>query len=119
MATMEVASASFQFCLLGSKVFIFRYFHYHFAFVELVVCFDERFTTFFICFCSIFAFPTHFVFTPVTFLLDYSWLWLTSWVSFVVVATGIATGGELKKKMSLKKDWESPPQLFLENYGKP
>jgi len=67
VATMEVASASFHFCLLGSKVFIFHYFYYHFAFVELVVWFDECFTTLFIWFCTIFAFPTHFVFdvTPI------------------------------------------------------
>jgi len=73
VATMEVASASFHFCLLGSKVFIFRYFYYHFVFIELVVWFDERFTTFFIYFCSIFA-----VFILVAFFLDYLWLWLTS-----------------------------------------
>jgi len=36
-----------------------------------------------------------------------------------VVATGIATGRRTEKENRFKKRLESPPQLFLKNYGKP
>jgi len=72
------------FVLWVPKFQFFHYSYYHFVFIQLVVWFYQR-SPFFLWFRSIFAFSTHFIFSPVTFLLDYSCLWLTSWVSFVVI----------------------------------
>jgi len=81
---MEVALVSFHFCLMGSKVSIFSLFLLSFCLYSTCRLVWSMFPIF-LWFRSIFVFPAHFIFFLITFLLDYSCLWLTSWVSFVVI----------------------------------
>jgi len=48
-------------------------------------------------------------------LLMFGWPCIVVWV---LSQPESRREGEPKKKTGLKRDWESPPQLFLENYGK-